>query len=64
MVAVHCCRGIMNGLNVKEWDPAHDTFLPEGARFSSAEGLAAAKAHAKAILQRENGLLEDSQVCD
>lgn len=52
----------MNGLNVKEWDPAHDTFLPEGARFSSAQGMAAAKSHAKAILQHENGLLEDPKV--
>ena len=52
----------MNGLNVEEWDPAHDTFLPYGARFSSAEGMAAAKAHAKVILQRENGLLEDPKV--
>ncbi len=52
----------MNGLDTKEWDPAVDRFLPQSARFDDAAELVDAKAHAKALLQREQGLVEDFEV--
>ena len=52
----------MNGLDTKEWDPAVDRFLPQSARFDDTAELVDAKAHAKALLQREQGLVEDSEV--
>ena len=52
----------MNGLDTKEWNPACDRFLPHSARFEDAAELADAKAHAKAVLQREQGLMEDPEV--
>lgn len=30
--------GIVNGIDVSEWDPAHDSFLPAASRFSVADG--------------------------
>lgn len=52
----------MNGLDTKEWNPAEDRFLPHSARFEDAAELADAKAHAKAVLQQEQGLMEDPEV--
>ena len=52
----------MNGLDTREWDPAVDRFLPRSARFGDAAELAGAKAHAKALLQQEQGLVKDPEV--
>ena len=52
----------MNGLDTREWDPATDRFLPQSARFEDAAEVAEAKAHAKALLQQEQGLHEDPEV--
>ena len=49
-------RGIMNGLDVQEWDPATDALLPERARFAGAEDAARGKANAKRAAQRRFGL--------
>lgn len=62
LTSIRWCRGIMNGLDPKEWDPAVDRFLPQSARFDGAAGLAEAKAHAKALLQKEQGLYQDPEV--
>jgi starch synthase len=45
-------HGILNGIDVAEWDPAHDPHLP--ARYSAR--APAGKARCKAALQRELGL--------
>ena len=62
LVVLLWCRGIMNGLDTREWDPATDRFLPQSARFDDAAEVAEAKAHAKAMLQRGQGLHEDPEV--
>ena len=49
-------------MDTKEWDPAVDRFLPQSARFDGAAGLARAKAHAKVLLQKEQGLYQDPEV--
>jgi len=51
-------RGIMNGLDTAEWDPAHDALLPPGARYD-ADGAPAGKAAAKAAFQAAHGLAVD-----
>ncbi|KAK9821221.1 hypothetical protein WJX81_001768 [Elliptochloris bilobata] len=52
-------RGIMNGLDVCEWDPATDAMLPARARFAAAEDAARGKAAAKRAAQRRFGLTAD-----
>ncbi|KAG1657022.1 hypothetical protein FOA52_012048 [Chlamydomonas sp. UWO 241] len=50
--------GILNGIDASVWDPMHDAYLPEDARFgllSVAEG----KARAKHLLQVTLGLTPD-----
>lgn len=49
--------GILNGIDVEEWDPAHDPTLPHGF---DADHLAD-KLHNKRALQHELGLEEDDQ---
>lgn len=49
-------HGIMNGLDVREWDPATDALLPERARFAAAADAARGKAAAKRAAQRRFGL--------
>ena len=46
----------MNGLDMREWDPATDALLPAAARFSCAADVAAGKAAAKRAAQRRFGL--------
>lgn len=46
----------MNGLDMREWDPAADALLPAAARFSCAADVAAGKAAAKRAAQRRFGL--------
>mmetsp|Transcript_28839 Transcript_28839/g.65344 ORF Transcript_28839/g.65344 Transcript_28839/m.65344 type:complete len:655 (-) Transcript_28839:258-2222(-) len=47
--------GILNGIDMDEWDPSKDKFLvPKGISFSAADP--AGKAKAKELLQRELGL--------
>ena len=52
-------RGILNGIDIDEWDPGHDP--PPAARASTANDLAG-KAMCKAALQREMGLPERPDV--
>ncbi|KAK9824094.1 hypothetical protein WJX72_007694 [[Myrmecia] bisecta] len=50
-------RGIMNGIDTTEWDPATDPHLPEVARYTPATAVLG-KAAAKAVLQAKFGLLQ------
>ena len=52
----------MNGLDIKEWDPARDRFLPPSARFDGLGSMCEAKAHARALLQQQYSLLADPEV--
>jgi len=51
-------RGIMNGLDTAEWDPASDALLPLASRYD-VEGAAVGKAAAKAAFQAAHGLAVD-----
>eukprot|EP00898_Chlorokybus_atmophyticus_P003706 jgi/Chlat1/4336/Chrsp29S04501 len=56
-------RGIVNGVDTSEWDPATDVFLQnDGYQNFTAETLKAGKAACKAALQRELGLPERPDV--
>ncbi|GAB4814966.1 hypothetical protein N2152v2_002012 [Parachlorella kessleri] len=55
VIAARGITGIMNGIDIVEWDPATDPRLPEEARYD-ASTVAAGKARAKALLQRRLGL--------
>lgn len=52
------CRGITNGINVNEWNPATDPYLPAAVRYSQATA-ATGKAAAKALFQQKQGLKVD-----
>ena len=54
----HELHGILNGIDVREWDPSTDPHLP--GRFDATD--LAGKAACKAALQRELGLVEDPRV--
>jgi len=51
-------QGILNGIDVREWDPATDPNLPSHFRRGDLRG----KARVKRALQRELGLPEDAAV--
>jgi granule-bound starch synthase len=57
-LAARAVAGVMNGLDVVEWDPATDAHLPAALRYDAAT-FAAGKAAAKAALQAELGLAVD-----
>jgi granule-bound starch synthase len=57
-LAARAVAGVMNGLDVAEWDPATDAHLPAALRYDAAS-FAAGKAAAKAALQRELRLAVD-----
>ncbi|MEW6445830.1 MAG: glycogen synthase GlgA [Pseudomonadota bacterium] len=50
--------GILNGIDMKTWDPAHDPALPLPYDAEQLEN----KTHNKRALQEEMGLLEDDQL--
>jgi hypothetical protein len=52
----------MNGLDMREWDPAADALLPAAARFSCAADVARGKAAAKRAAQRRFGLAVRSEL--
>jgi glycogen synthase len=52
--------GIMNGIDIDEWDPANDRLLPPELRYDRASAVEG-KAAAKAALQQHCGLALDPE---
>ena len=50
--------GILNGINVNEWDPAHDPALPQNFDINTLAKRAACKTE----LQKENRLVQDPKI--
>lgn len=50
--------GILNGIDMNEWDPMHDVHLPYDCRYTS-EDVEQGKANAKRMLQKQLGLALD-----
>lgn len=55
------CRGITNGIDTQEWNPATDKHLPAELRYC-ASTVAAGKAAAKALFQQQYGLSVNPKV--
>lgn len=53
--AVWRSRGITNGIDTSEWDPAADVHLPAAARYDSSS-ISQGKGAAKAYFQQQHGL--------
>ncbi|KAL3154346.1 hypothetical protein ABBQ32_013826 [Trebouxia sp. C0010 RCD-2024] len=51
-------RGIMNGIDIEEWNPETSQYLPARARYT-AETVSSGKAAAKALFQQRYGLQAD-----
>lgn len=53
-------RGIINGIDVTEWDPAKDPLLPEGCTFTPE--TMAGKAKCRSLIRKEFGLPDKPEI--